>query len=72
MTVAQLLVWAQVIPTLVNAGIATETQIAALIKSFHQSLTDAQLNAICALIIAGATKHEALAVADTLPSAPVA
>lgn len=64
MTVAQLLVWSGVIPQLLNAGIIVEGQIVALLKSFHSVMSDADLNAIAALISAGAAAHIALAKKD--------
>lgn len=64
MTIAQLLVWTNVIPSLISAGIMAENQIAALLKSFHKTMTDAELNAVTALIITHATAHLAQAQAD--------
>lgn len=64
MTVAQLLVWAGVIPQLINAGIAVEGQIVSLIKSFHPGMTDAELNAVAQLLIDSATTHLAVAKKD--------
>lgn len=64
MTIAALLTWTNVIPQLIAAGIMAENQIAALLKSFHATLTDEQLNAIAALIIAGASSRLATAKLD--------
>ena len=52
------------LPSLVNAGIATATEIKSLFASSTPGMTDAELNAVCDLIIASATRHKALADAD--------
>ena len=57
------------LPQLLAAGIATEQQIVGLIKSFSPGLTDPELNAIVALVVAGAQRHKALADADAAPAA---
>ena len=64
MTIAQLLVWSNTIPSLINAGIMVEGQIASLIKSFHSSMTDEELNAVAALLITNAKAHRDLAKKD--------
>jgi len=64
MTIAQLLTWSSTIPTLINAGIMEVGQIANLLKTFHSTLTDAQLAQITALIIAGAKSQLTTATAD--------
>ncbi len=61
MTIAQLITWSSVIPQLIQAGILVEGQVAALLKSSHPQMTDADLNAI-ALILIGNTQS-ALAIA---------
>ena len=52
------------LPSLVNAGIATAPEIKSLFASSTPGMTDAELNAVCDLIIASATRHKALADAD--------
>jgi len=52
------------LPQLLTAGLATEQQVSALIKSFQPGMTDAELNAVLQIVIAGATRHKALADAD--------
>lgn len=64
MTIAALLAWSVAVPQLISAGVLVEGQVAALLKSFHQDMTDAQLNAIAAVIVSGAIKVQALAQAD--------
>lgn len=64
MTIQQLLAWVNVVQILVPAGIATEQQIAAFIKSLHPGLSDAGLNAILDLLIASASRHKATAEKD--------
>jgi len=60
MTIAML----ALLPQLLSAGLATEQEVANLIKSFQPGMTDAELNAVLQLVISGATKHKALADAD--------
>ena len=64
MTAAALLAWTVAVPQLISAGVMVEGQIAGLIKSFHPGMTDAQLNAVAALIVSGAVQVQALAKAD--------
>jgi hypothetical protein len=52
------------LPQLVAAGLATEQEVVATIKAFQPGMTDAELNAVLALVTAGAQKHKALADAD--------
>lgn len=74
MTVAALLAWSQAIPALISAGVMVEGQVAATIKSFHSTMTDAQLNAIAAVILSGAVQVQALAKLDMggMTAAPIA
>jgi len=64
MTVAALIAWSNAIPGLISAGVMVEGQIASVIKSFHSSMTDAQLNAIAAVIVSGAVQVQAIAEKD--------
>lgn len=65
MTAKQLLTWIQVAPALIAALIMTEQQIVALIRSMHaDELSEAELDEVCELILAGAARHKALADAD--------
>lgn len=59
------------LPQLINAGIATEQQVAGLIKSFHSGLTDAEANAVLELVRADAQRRKALADADLKPNVVV-
>jgi hypothetical protein len=58
------------LPSLLSAGIATEQDIVTIVKAFHPGMTDAELNAVCALVVAGATRHKALADADAAGPRP--
>lgn len=64
MTLQQLLVWSNTIPQLIGAGIMVGDQIAALLKSFHPGMTDADLNAVAALIASKAQNVKAIATKD--------
>lgn len=59
------LAFIMLLPQLLAAGINTEQEIAAVIKSFHPGMSDPELNAILSLIVAGAQRHKALADADS-------
>ncbi len=73
MTVAQILAWVQAGQVLVNASAMTVAAVRAWIAQQNPAMTDADLNALCAAIIAGATAHKALADADLAAAlAPVA
>lgn len=50
---------------LVSTGVVLATNIKALIATWTMSLSEAELNAIADLIIAGATAHKRLAELDT-------
>lgn len=52
------------IPNLLSTGIATVEEVKGLISLFHPGLTDAELNAVLDVIIAGAKRHLAQAQAD--------
>ncbi len=58
------------LPSLVNAGVATVAQIKSLIAAAHPGMTDAELNAVCQLIVEDATQQKALADADLKPNTP--
>lgn len=49
---------------LVAVGVATVDQIRTFYKTLHPGMTDADLNAICDAIEAGAIRHKGLADAD--------
>ena len=55
------------LPQLIAAGLATEQQIAALIKAAHPGLTAAEQTTILSFIIDDATKRIALAQKDAQP-----
>ena len=52
------------LPSLVASGIADIAAIKQLFQTTAPGMTDAELNAICDLIIASAQKHKALADLD--------
>jgi len=62
--VTETIAWLQAGQTLVLAGVATVQNIRAWIQAQHPGLTDAALDAICDDIIAGASRHKAMAEAD--------
>lgn len=64
MNLQQMIAWVQAGQILVTAGVATVKNIRAWMASQNTAMTDEQLNEICDVIIAGATKHQALADAD--------
>ncbi len=75
MPIAALLAWSSAIPQLISAGVLVEGQVAGVLKSFHASMTDEQLNAVAALILTGAVKGQAVAkkdMGDMIAPAPVA
>lgn len=53
------------LPQLISAGVAAAEEVSTIVKTFNPGLTDAELNAVLDLILASATKHKALAHADT-------
>ena len=57
------------LPQLLAAGVSTEQEIVAAVKSFTPGLTDAELNVTLGLIKAGAARHKALAQLDQQPNA---
>jgi hypothetical protein len=63
-TIPQVIAWIQAGQTLITVGAATIANIRTWMAAQHQGLTDADLNAICDAIVAGASRHEALANAD--------
>lgn len=64
MTVAML----TLLPQLVAAGLATVAQVKALLAASNPGMTDAEQDAVCDMVIAGAERHKALAVADSKPA----
>jgi ABC-type antimicrobial peptide transport system ATPase subunit len=64
MDLQQILAWVQAGQVLYSVGAATVANIRTWIKSQNPAATEAELNAICDVIIAGATKHKALADLD--------
>ena len=65
MTASQMLAWINVAQVLIAAGIATEQQIAAFIRSVHgQQMTEPELNAVCEWVVSDAARRKALADAD--------
>ena len=67
MTLQAMLAWVQAGQVLYSVGAATIANIRTWVKSQNPDATDAQLNDICDVIIAGATKHKALADLDAAP-----
>lgn len=61
---AQVLAFVGAAQQIVGVGIATVAQVRAFFKTLRPDVTDADLNAICDAIAAGAARHEALANAD--------
>ncbi len=66
MTVAMLVA----LPQLIAAGLATEQQVAALIKQFHPGLAPAEQDAILLLIVADADKRIAISQKDAGTQVP--
>lgn len=64
MNLQQILAWVQAGQVLYSAGAATIANIRTWIQSQNPAATEAQLNEICDVIIAGATKHKSLADQD--------
>jgi hypothetical protein len=52
------------LPQLVASGIADAAAIKGMFASSNPALTDADLNLLCDMVIAKATLHKALALAD--------
>lgn len=71
LSIPQILAWVQAGQTLVSVGAATIANIRAWMAAQHPGLSDVDLNAICDAIIAGATRHKALADADAGGLSPV-
>ena len=57
------------LPQLVSSGVASIAEIKALFSSSTPGMTDAELNAVCALIGTRASEQQKLAQADQLPNA---
>jgi hypothetical protein len=55
------------LPQLIAAGLATAAQVKALLATSNPGMTDVEMDAILDLVIAGATRHKALADADMKP-----
>lgn len=64
LTIAQIAAWIAAGQQLVAVGVATAENIKTWIKALHPDLSDADLNAILDAIVAGASRHKALADAD--------
>lgn len=59
----------QMLPSLISAGIATEQQISAIVKSFSPAMTDADITIVLELVKTAAARGLALAQADQKPNA---
>ncbi len=71
MTPDQILAWIQIAQVALQAGIATEQQIAAWFKSVHGTqMTDAEMDTILDGVIADAQKRKALADAEVAAADP--
>lgn len=64
MSVQQAIAWVQAGQVLIMAGAATYANIKAWIQGQNPGLSEADLNAILDAVVAGATRHKALADAD--------
>jgi len=59
------------LPQLVASGVATIAQVKTLFSTTTPGMTDAELDAVCALIGTNAAAQQKLAQADQLPNAPL-
>lgn len=65
-TIQQALVWVEVGSQLVSVLGATIDNVRSWIASTHPGLSDAELNAICDAVVAGASRHKRLADLDAV------
>ena len=56
------------LPSLVNAGLATATEIKTLFSTAAPGMTDAELDAVVALVVGVAAVQQKLAQADLKPN----
>ena len=64
LTILEIVAWIQAGQALVGVAGVTITQFRAFFASIRSDMSENDLNAICGLVIAGATRHKALADAD--------
>lgn len=65
-TIDQVQAYAQIALVLEGIGLSAAAGIKALLKQFHgDTMTDEQMNAICDLVVADATRRKAMADSES-------
>ncbi len=68
LTILEIVAWIQAGQALVGVAGVTIAQFRAFFKSMRPDMSESDMNAICGLVIAGATWHKVLADADAGPT----
>lgn len=66
MNVSALMGWMQIAQVAIPLGLATAQQVEGWIRGSKGTMTDAEMNAVVALVLDDASRRKALAIADAL------